>query len=325
MIKPDKGIFIISLDFELIWGTADLFGAEGFRRACEIERERVIDELLSLFAEFEFPATWCILGHLFLDKCEMVNGQKHPEIVRPQHAWHPADWFQHDPCETENEHSVFVGRSLVEKIKNCPVKQEIGSHSFSHVIFADEGCSRATAESEMKECVRLAREMGINLESFAFPRNEVGHLDVLSEQGFSCYRGVEPNWYESAKVPEKVRRILRLFDVLRAAKPPVVLPEKTESGLWNIPGSAIYFPMHGGRRHIPVSLRVKRAVKGLNAAAKEKKIFHLWFHPTNMADETEAMFSGLRQIMQHAARLRDKNELEFMTMGQLAISANDKG
>lgn len=315
--KLDKGVFTISLDFELIWGTVDLFGPDSFRRACEFERERIIDQLLALFTEFDFPATWCILGHLFLEKCETINGYKHPEIIRPNHAWHPEDWFQHDPCEIENEHSIFLGRSLVEKIKNCPVKQEIGSHSFSHVIFSDEGCSRETAESEMQECVRLANNIGVKLESFAFPRNEVGHLDVLREQGFTCYRGVEPNWYENQKVPEKARRVLRLIDVLRAAKPPVVLPEKTESGLWNIPGSAIYFPMHGGRRHIPLSLRVKRAVKGLDAAVRERKVFHLWFHPTNMADETDSMFSGLRQIMMYAAGLRDKGVLDFMTMGEL--------
>ncbi len=323
--KLNKGAFTISLDFELIWGTQDLFGVDGgFKRACLIERERVIDEMLALFVEFEFPATWCILGHLFLDKVETVDGVMHPQIVRPKHAWMDGDWFQHLKPHSENSDSVFLGRSLVEKIKNCSVPQEIGSHSFSHVIFADEGCSRETAESEMKECVRLADSIGVKLESFAFPRNEVGYLDVLREQGFTNYRGAEPNWYENPKVPEKARRVLRLIDVLRAAKPPVILPEKTESGLWNIAGSAIYFPMHGKRKHIPLSLRVKRAVKGLNAAVKEKKVFHLWFHPTNMADETEAMFTGLRQIMEHAARLRKNGELDFMTMGQLVRKFEDK-
>ncbi|HEY6403179.1 MAG TPA: hypothetical protein VI479_17295 [Blastocatellia bacterium] len=198
--------------------------------------------------------------------------------------------------------------------------QEIGSHSFSHVIFADEGCSRETARSEMKECLRLSKEMGIELRSFAFPRNEVGHAEVLRETGFTCYRGPEPNWYESSKTPEMMRRIMRLVDVLRAAKPPVVLPEKTESGLWNIPGSAIYFPMHGARRYIPLSLRVKRAVKGLNAAAQEKKIFHLWFHPTNMADEPDAMFAGLRAIMRHSASLREQGKLRYATMKELVPS-----
>ena len=323
-VKLDKGVFVISLDFELIWGTLDLFGPEGFQRACEIERERVIDELLSLFVEFEFPATWCVLGHLFLDRCELKDGIMHPQIIRPKHAWVEGDWFKHLKPHSEDEKSIFLGRSLVEKIRSCSVPQEIGSHSFSHVIFADEGCSRETAMSEMKECVRLANEMGIELRSFAFPRNEVGHIEVLRETGFACYRGPEPNWYESPKVPESLKRILRLVDVLRAAKPPVVLPEKTADGLWNIPGSAIYFPMHGVRRHIPLSLRVKRAVKGLNAAAQEKKIFHLWFHPTNMADEADAMFAGLRQILEHADALKERGELRYATMKELVQSPKSK-
>jgi hypothetical protein len=320
-IKLDKGVFTISLDFELIWGTLDLFGPEGFRRACEIERERVIDELLALFVEFGFSATWCVLGHLFLDRCELKDGVMHPQIVRPKHSWVEGDWFKHLKPQSEDEKSIFLGRSLVEKIKNCPVPQEIGSHSFSHVIFADAGCSRETALSEMKECARLAEEMSVKLHSFAFPRNEVGHAEALRETGFICYRGPEPNWYESSKVPEGLRRFFRLVDVLRAAKPPVVLPEKTADGLWNIPGSAIYFPMHGARRHIPLSLRVKRAVKGLNAAAQEKKIFHLWFHPTNMADEPDAMFRGLRAIMQHAAKLKDEGKLRYATMKELVPSS----
>ena len=58
----------------------------------------------------------------------------------------------------------------------------------------------------------------------------------------------------------------------------------------------IYFPMHGLRRHIPVSRRVRRARRGLDAAVRTGRVFHLWFHPTNLADEPEAMFRGLRDI-----------------------------
>ena len=59
------------------------------------------------------------------------------------------------------------------------------------------------AESEIAESVHLAKEMNIEMRSFAFPRNEVGHLKVLKEFGFLCYRRVEPNWYENRRVPEK--------------------------------------------------------------------------------------------------------------------------
>lgn len=318
-IALERGVFTISIDFELIWGTLDLFGPDGFRDACGVERAEVIDRLLALFVEYDVSASWCMLGHLFLDRCTIAEGRKHPEIVRPAHAWHEADWFIHDPCGSEESAPLFYGRSLLEKIRACPIRQEIGCHSFSHVIFGDAGCSRATAESEVAACVRLARELGLEMRSFAFPRNQVGHLDVLNEYGFTCYRGPDPLWYEQSNGRRHfIKRLAHLWDVLTATPPPVVLPEQTASGLWNIPGSMIYFPMHGLRRYIPISIRVKRAIKGLEAAARERRIFHLWFHPTNLAFQMEQMFSGLRAILQHAARMRARGILEIQPMGALA-------
>jgi peptidoglycan/xylan/chitin deacetylase (PgdA/CDA1 family) len=322
-----KGIFTISLDFELIWGTLDLFGPDGFANHCVAEREHVIDRLLDLFTEFDVPATWCILGHLFLDQCRSIDGVKHPEIVRPSHKWCAGDWFERDPGGTEGSQPVFFGRSLVRKIQSCPVPQEIGSHSFSHVIFGDAGCSRLTAASELTTCVRVADEMGIRLRSFAFPRNEPGHLDLLPEHGFACYRGVEPNWYYKPRWPSAVRRLAHLSDVIVAARPPVVVPEVDNTGLVNIPGSMIYFPRHGFRRYIPNSLRVKRAAKGLRAAADQKRIFHLWFHPTNLAGDQQtmdAMFGGLSRILEYAQSLRRRGEIEVLSMGQIADASVPK-
>src|SRR5260221_8762760 len=156
-----RGVFTLSLDFELIWGTLDLFGPQAFRRVCEIERHLVIDRLLSLLEEFELPATWCILGHLFLDSCRREGGLAHADIHRPRHAWARGDWFAQDPCRDERTDPTFYGRSLVEKIRACRAHQEIGSHSFSHVIFGDSGCSPETAETELRACVRGAKESGI--------------------------------------------------------------------------------------------------------------------------------------------------------------------
>ena len=314
----ERGVFTVSLDFELIWGTLDLFGPDGFREAYHRERAEVIDRLLTLFVEFDVSATWCVLGHLFLERCAAKGGRKHPEIVRPSHSWYKQDWFIHDPCDGEESAPLFYGRSLVDKILACPVPQEIGSHGFSHIIFGDPGCSRATAESEISECVRLAEAQGIRMRSFAFPRNQVGHLDVLYENGFTCYRGPDPLWYEQGNGKRTiVQRLGHLWDIVRMAQPPVVVPERTAVGIWNIPGSMIYFPMHGLRRYIPASVRVRRAIKGLEAAAREKKIFHLWFHPTNLAFQVEEMFNGLRAILEQAASMRAGDRLEIRPMGSL--------
>jgi hypothetical protein len=209
---------------------------------------------------------------------------------------------------------IFYGRDLIQKIRDCPVPQEIGAHSFSHVIFSEDVCSPETAASELAACVAVARQQHVNLASFVFPRNQVGHLSLLREYGFSCYRGPEPAWYEGSNWPSPLRRLAHLSEVLTAAEPPVVLPKREKDGLYNIPGSMIYFPMHGLRKHIPVELRVRRARKGLDAAAREKRIFHLWFHPTNLADEPDKMFRGLRLIFEYARDLREKGAIVFRNM-----------
>src|SRR5205823_8524259 len=102
-----------------------------------------------------------------------------------------------------------------------------------------------------------------------------------------------------------------------ARTPRTVTPEQTPSGLWNIPASMLFTPSHGLRRHIPVSLRVHRACKGLEAAAQQKRVFHLWFHPTDLAENMEPMLSGLRQVLEHGARLRETKQLRILPMGSL--------
>src|SRR5262249_55627717 len=91
----ERGVFTLSLDFELLWGTRDLFG-DAFKRSCEIERAVVIARLLDLLAKYGVRATWCVVGHLFLSSCRAVDGKKHPELVAPRHAWCD-DWLRHDP------------------------------------------------------------------------------------------------------------------------------------------------------------------------------------------------------------------------------------
>jgi len=314
-IQLNCGVFTISLDFELIWGALDLYGPGKFRHACEIERFEIIDRLLQLFVEFNISATWFVVGHLFLTSCEKVNGRKHPEIMRSDSG---VDWFQHDPSTNEENAPLFYGRSLIEKIRDCSVFQEIGLHSFSHVIFDEVSCSRETAESELVAGLHAAQELGIQPRSFAFPRNVVGHLEALSKYGFVCYRGVESYWYQKGNWPVWIKRSAHFFDVLRAAKPSVVLPEQTVDGLLNIPGSMIYFPKHGIRQYIPMVLRVNRAIKGLEAAVREWKIFHLWFHPSILAYDKEKMFSGLRKILDHASSLRDSGKLMIMPMEEIS-------
>ncbi len=312
------GTFTLSLDFELVWGAMDHHAPKTHKRTCEIGRFEVIEHLLKLFEEFNISATWCIVGHLFLKECTPMNGQKHPEIWRQAPSTGAKDWFTDDPCTNEKRDPIFYGQSLVDRIHNCSVPQEIGSHSFSHVVFDESTCSQERAESELAACVELARQMGIKLYSFAFPKNLPGYLELLPRYGFKCYRGPEESFcYKYWWIPKWMKRAKNLWDVLRIATPSVIVPEQTLPGLWNVKASMIYFPIHGVRRLIPMSFRIKRAIKGLDAAAQNKRTFHLWLHPCNMAFHKDKMFNGLRDILEHACALRDKNLLEIRPMRTL--------
>jgi hypothetical protein len=278
----DKAVFTVSLDFELMWGTKDRPYGESFRKLCAIERREVVDRLLTLLAEYDIRATWGVVGNLFLKK--------------------------------DHEDPLLYGSQLIERIRRCPVQQEIASHTMTHTVLEAPGCTVEMAERELGDWVREARANGVDFHTLILPRNRIGHLDVARRVGFRCYRGDDPSWYDSQ--PRPVRRFGHLLDILTAHTPASVMPVRN-AGMWSIPGSMLYTPAFGMRRCVPVWLRVLRANRGLNAALRQKRVFHLWFHPTDLTCRTEAMLEGLRAIFERAAALRDAGQLDILPMRDL--------
>jgi hypothetical protein len=286
----ERAAFTVSLDFELMWGTKDRPYGESFRKLCEIERREVVDRLLGLLTEYGIRATWGVVGNLFLKK--------------------------------DHEDPLLYGSELIEKIRRCPVQQEIGSHTMTHAILGAPTCTAAMAERELGDWVRVARANAVDFQTLILPRNRIGHLDIARRHGFRCYRGEEPVWYESQ--PRVVRRFGHLLAILSARTPVCVMPQENQ-GMWSIPGSMLYTPAFGLRRYLPVWLRVLRAKRGLNAALRQKRLFHLWFHPTDLTRRTEAMLDGLRQIFERAASLRDAGQLDILPMRDLIPADVESG
>jgi hypothetical protein len=96
-------------------------------------------------------------------------------------------------------------------------------------------------------------------------------------------------------------------------------------GIWNLPAS--YFYVSGARwgKLIPGSLRVFKARQGLRLAARKRRLFHLWFHPFNLADNTDMWLKGLESIFAEVSRYRDGGLLENFTMGEAATELGDPG
>ena len=305
--KLDKPIFIISLDIELIWGyisepthkSISLMKNDGNKvRGC-------IDILLNLFKKHNIPATWAVVGHLFLDHCECEDGIPHKDMPRFKE-----DWYFADPCTDIQKDPLYYGKDIVEKIVSNRIEHEIGYHSFSHVVFSE--CSREVAEAEIKIGNKLAKDFGIALKSFVFPENKIGHIDVLKENGFKIYRGENLGRYDSNQ-----RFLVRKFNggIDKIIAPPAEL--KWMNGIWEIP-SSMYFC----DPQIKFSV-LPRAKIGLYRAMISKKVFHIWLHPHNLL-----LYPSLKEYLDKflgvVAKKRDEGKIEVMTMGEFAGYLNDR-
>ena len=81
-----------------------------------------------------------------------------------------------------------------------------------------------------------------------------------------------------------------------------------------IPSSQFYSPFQSVGKYLSIDDRVAQAIAGLNAAAKQKKVYHLWTHPFNMGQRTDELMGGLQRIFEHFKTLQEDGKIESQSM-----------
>jgi len=311
-MKANRGTMILSLDLELCWGRFDklpvpLLEADSFEERTQIKR------LLSLLDRYGIPATWAVVGHLMLDGCARNGGNAHADVLpHPEYSWFRKDWYAYDPCTSAVRSPGWYAPDIVEWIRKAHVRHEIASHSFAHIYYGDAECSASAARADLAAAVAAAEPKDITLKSFVFPRNQVGHLDVLHEHGIHAYRGVDPTRFR--KGGGVLVKTFNFLDQLLGLPPKTVHAEEGIPGLWNIPGNHFYMARNGIRKMIPIASRVLKGKRGIRRAIQTGGIYHLWFHPFNLNADSDAMLSGLEQLFSYAHRMREQGLLDIQTM-----------
>ena len=273
--------------------------------------------MLSLLDRYEVSATWAVLGHVFLNACSRdPAGLAHPELVRPRQSWRPGDWYASDPCTDRQRDPLWYGDDIVDAIQAIRTQQDIGSHSFGHVLYGDPALTREAVDADLDACLVEATKRGIVLRSFAFPRNSEGHHEALRAHGFTVFRGVDPTWH--AGLPGLLARAGHLVDQSAGFAPPVSNPLEVLPGLWNIPGSALIMDRTGARRAVSMTSRLRKARAGLRRAAANGGVFHLWTHPFNIASDPTFLLATLEAILRDASDARDRGELAIESMATVA-------
>jgi hypothetical protein len=289
-----KGKLTISIDLELAWGFWDILTPEILHLSETAERP-ICEQLLALFDRFSFPATWAVVAAV-LDR-DSARGR----------AGNEASWYAPD---------------IVERIVEARTPHEIGSHGGRHVYFDRLAASEAREDLDFVTAVH--RDNGLALDSFVYPRNGIGHLDLLAGAGVRVYRGPDTGWRSVAHGwPPAARKFVTFADKILPL-PPAPVHAQARGGLIDIPSSMQLPGRDGARRFILPAVNRAKLAMGLSRARRSGRTFHFWFHPCNFYYRPEEQFATLAWFLERAADAAGRGEIEICTMAAYAHNAADK-
>ncbi|WP_318616818.1 polysaccharide deacetylase family protein [Sporosarcina sp. YIM B06819] len=321
-----KGIFIVSLDFELNWGVHDVFTLGHYQENIVGVRQ-AIPRMLELFNHFDIHATWATVGMLFFDnKKELLANlpELHPSYADA--AFSPYDKLASLVGENEQQDPLHFGASLIKEIMDYP-NQELATHTFSHYYCLETGQTAAQFEADVQASVKVAKAIDQSTKSMIFPRNQINHdyLQICKVNGIQCFRGHEDSWvYQVGPFHNKgiIKRMLRLADCYLPifGDHTYSIDQVTTEPIVNLPSSRFLRPYHTSLKSLE-PLRLRRIKKSITNAAKKGEIFHLWWHPHNFGKDIESNLGFLTEILIHVATMREQYGLTSLTMAEASTLA----
>ncbi len=324
-----SGTFVVSLDLELNWGMHDVLPLEVYGDNI-LGGRQAIPEMLQLFKTYEIHATWAAVGMLSFETKEGLK--KHIPNSIPSYTNEKLSAYNHfeEIGDNEEEDPYHYGLSLIGKVMETP-HQELASHTFSHFYCLEEGQTIQQFESDLKEDVKVKESLGVTIHSIVFPRNQMSlhYLNSCKKMGIRCYRGNEQSWFyraESVKHKQStLKRIMRIMDAYLNISGHNTYPMeyvKTEP-LYNIPSSRFLRP-YSVRLSMLEQLRMKRIKDSMTEAAKEGKVYHLWWHPHNFGRNISENLAFLEEILVHYKHLHAKYHMNSMNMGEISAYMQTK-
>ena len=324
----NNGKFIISLDFELLWGVRDKRTIESYGENLSNVWE-VVPKMIELFEKYDVSATFATVGFLFAkDKNELLKYVPTEKPFYENANLSPYNGHLQTLTKPENN-SYHFADSLIKLLQKYP-KQEVASHTFSHYYCLEKGQTLADFERDMSAAMAIAKDKNITLESLVFPRNQFNekYLKVCAEQGISSYRGNENVWFHEAASQSSEKWYKRAFRLLDAyvnvgGHHTYTLDEIAKTYPYNMPSSRFLRPFTPKLRFFE-PLKFRRIQKSMTFAAKNKQVYHLWWHPHNFGKYQAENFAFLEKILKHYASLQRKHDFESISMKNLAHFISQK-
>lgn len=310
-----KGVFTISLDFELYWGVHDVTSSKEYSINL-LNAKKAVSEMLDVFLDNGIGVTWAIVDALrFNDKSEFDKLVQTHELSYKIKRYSPFPFKEKIGKEADE---IIFASELVDEIRKAK-RQELATHTLSHCYVLEEGFD----ESQLEEELRLIKQVSKRdtIETIIFPRNQFKeeYLKVCFKNGIKSYRGTpshssyKPKRYQNDLLWHKGFRFLSSYFGVRSIFLHDLNFKKDE--LFNVPASLFLRPY----RSISFfqKLKLRRIKKLMTLAAKEGKLFHLWWHPHNFGKRTKNNIDYLIKILDHYSFLEREYQFQNLNISEI--------
>ena len=322
---PPHPLFVISLDFEQGWGM-EAGRARGDRAASIIGARSALPRILALAERHRIACTWATVGLLFLaTREEMIAAAP---AIKPSYSDPELSNYARLPGIGRDEKAdpLHFGQSLIRLIQDHP-RQEIACHTFSHYYALEDGEDPSAFAADLDAARAAAGGLRINLRSLVFPRNQVrpSYLALCHAAGYRSFRGTQRSRLHASQPRSAERRWARLLraadNYLPLTGSPPINAARPVGDMLDVPASRFLRPSTG---YSPLDLmQLARIRSDMSAAARNRGIFHLWWHPQNFGENIDLNLATLEAIFEHYHVLEDRFGMVSATMDEVATIVDE--
>lgn len=325
----EKGAFVISLDFEMMWGVKDIRTPDGYGESNIRNVYQVIPEMLKLFDRYNVKATFATVGLIMLNnKDEAINNIPDKTPTYTDMVLSPYENGYIEQIEKKYE-DLYFAPSLVDELKKHD-NIEIGTHTFCHYNCYASGQTTEQFEADLKKALQIANARGIEVKSIVFPRNQVtsDYLIVCQRLGIAAYRGNAEQFFTREKslwgrIKNRLGRLLDSYVKVGVRASYKLSDIDGKENPVNIRASRI-FRKYNKKLFFLEPLGRRRMRKEMEYAARNNEVYHLWWHPHNFGANMELNLSKLENILKCYKKCHEKYGMNSYTMGELSNLIKEK-
>lgn len=315
-----NGALVISLDFEMFWGMADVANIAEMTPTMQKVHD-VVPRLILLFKKYGIHATWATVGALMAsDREEFLKYLPSQLPTQTKVTLEKAGLIPEND-EEKCPRSILFAPELVMAISGAN-GQEIATHTYSHYYCSNKDSNPSEFAAEIDAALKLAKEKNLQIDSAVFPRNQVADsfLTAMGRVKRLSFRGNERGFISQLRVRHpKIGTLLWYIDnyIPLQRRTSYKLEEIFDEGIFNIRNSRFFKPFRPKYRFAE-RLKLYRYKREMLKAAKKGEIYHMYWHPHNFAVDTEVNFAQMEELLAFYADVCKRHGMRSLNMREVA-------